>query len=70
MKKRLKKKLILKKTTLANLNDEGMNRIYGGTGGTYTCSPETRRETCGTAPRACGPGTVAITCGCNTLTDC
>lgn len=68
MKKRLEKKLALKKTTLANLNIEGMSRIYGGTGGTFTCYPETRRPACGSIARECLSG--AMSCSCETMTDC
>jgi len=79
MKKKFKKKLVLNKTTLANLNNEEMNHVYGASGdGSCTeegCPGPTDTDLrteifCGTRQRACDPGTVAVTCGCNTLTDC
>jgi hypothetical protein len=66
MKKKFKKKLFLNKTTLANLDNEKMASIFGGA--TDLCLDTRPFFGCGTLARACQ--TVAVTCGCNTLTDC
>ena len=41
------KKITLKKETISNLNDNQMNTVDGGTGGTVNCSQECFSGGCG-----------------------
>jgi hypothetical protein len=67
------KKLSLKKATVANLSEEALNKVQGGTGLTLTCPAYTCYDTCFcTKPyiNTCG-NTCDFTCDCGTFcSDC
>lgn len=55
MKNRIEKKLILKKKTVSNLNQEEMNKSKGGTAFELTCYCYTEHKSCSLGGNCCPP---------------